>query len=78
MRYKGLIALLAIVVSVISIYSLSFTWVSMKIEQKAERYAVDEGGNVNFDKKRAFLDKKWKKVVYSRFGGRLYFGGGKG
>ena len=67
MRYKGLIALLAIVISAISIYSLSFTWVSMKIQQEAEQYAIDQDGKVNSKKKQAFLAKKRGTVVHHRW-----------
>jgi len=59
---------LALVVTLLCIYYLSFTFVSRGIQKDAEKYAVDSLGNVSFEKKQKYLDSVWTVPVYNLFG----------
>lgn len=63
MQNKGLIKFFAILFAVVSIYQLSFTFVSNKIESDAKAFA---GGDS--DKELAYLDSIGKVEVYPIFG----------
>ena len=63
MQNKGLIKFFAILFAVVSIYQLSFTFVSNKIESDAKAFA---GGDS--DKELAYLDSIGKVEVYPVFG----------
>ncbi len=68
MRYKGLITSFTLIIAAISIYALSFTWVAWRVEQAATVEATDGKGNVDYEKRQAILDGKWKKKVHKVFG----------
>jgi len=65
MRHKGLITLFTTFLLFISFYYLFFTWVALNVEKEATEHATDKIGNIDFNKKQAFLNKKWKEKVYS-------------
>ncbi|WP_111669163.1 protein translocase subunit SecDF [Algoriphagus litoralis] len=69
MQNKGIIVFLTVIVTALCLYYLSFTFVSNGIQQKAEAYATDASGNIDFAKKRAYLDSVWREPVYSFLGG---------
>ena len=48
----------------ISIYYLSFTFVSKNYKQKAETFATDAEGKIDFAKKQRYIDSLWKEKVY--------------
>lgn len=60
MQGKGLIKFLVIAVSIACLYSLSFTFVTRKVEKDAEKYA-----NGDMAKEKAFLDSVAGEVVYN-------------
>lgn len=60
---NGIIAL-TIVVALISVYYLSFTFVSRNIKSKAVAYATDAKGEVDMTKKQHFIDSLWREDVY--------------
>lgn len=68
MQNKGLIIFLTVLISLLCIYYLSFTFISRNIQQKATVYATDVSGNVDYSKKQAYLDSVWSEPVYNLFG----------
>ena len=60
MQNKGFIRLFAILLTIISVYQLSFTVVTRNIETSAKEYAQG-----NLDKEYAYLDSIGGKVVYN-------------
>lgn len=69
MQNKGIIVFLTVLVTVLCLYYLSFTLVSNGVQKKAEAFATDTSGNIDFAKKRAYLDSVWREPVYSFLGG---------
>ncbi len=68
MQNKGFIIFLTVLISVLCIYYLSFTFVSRNIQEQATEYATDVNGNVDYNKKQAYLDSVWSEPVYNLFG----------
>jgi len=68
MRNKGAIVVLTIIVTALSLYYLSFTFVSRKIQKEAIAIATDDAGVVNLSKKQQYLDSIWNEPVYSLLG----------
>jgi SecD/SecF fusion protein len=68
MQNKGVIVFLTVVITALCLYYLSFTFVSNGVQQKATEYATDASGNVDFAKKRAYLDSVWRQPVYNFLG----------
>lgn len=56
MQNKFWVSLGTIVISVLSIFYLSFTFVGRNVEDKARAYAMDDNGVVNYAKKKEYLD----------------------
>ena len=67
MRNKGVIIVLAIVITALCFFYLSFTFVAQKVQQKAIEYATDKSGTVDLSKKQSYLDSLWNKPVYDLF-----------
>ena len=65
MKNKGLIYFLTIIVSLLSIYYLQFTFVSLRIQDEATEVSRDSNGNIDFKKKQKYLDSIWNKPVYN-------------
>lgn len=63
MQNKGAITLLAIALALVSLYQLSFTWKTSRVEKAAREYA--EG---NADKEKAYLDSIANQEVYNFLG----------
>ncbi len=63
MQGKGLIKTFAILLALLSIYQLSFTYVGSRIKKKAHEYAQGD-----FKKERQYLDSLNKLPVYNLFG----------
>jgi SecD/SecF fusion protein len=59
----GVIAL-TIVIGLISIYYLSFTFMARKYKSDAEAYATDAQGKVDYTKKQSYIDSLWREDVY--------------
>lgn len=68
MKNKGFVVLLTIVISLLCIYYLSFTFVAQNIQKDATAAATDNVGNVDFSKKQSYLDSVWNEPVYNLLG----------
>ncbi|MFC3416355.1 protein translocase subunit SecDF [Algoriphagus hitonicola] len=68
MQNKGIIVFLTVIVTALCLYYLSFTFVSNGIQQRANEYATDASGNVDFVKRRVYLDSIWREPVYNFLG----------
>lgn len=68
MRNKGLIIFLTIIVSLLCLYYLSFSWIDSSVQRKATQYATNENGHLDFIKKQAYLDSVWKEPVFKFLG----------
>jgi SecD/SecF fusion protein len=64
MTNKNGIIGLTIVVALISVYYLSFTFVSRNIKAKAVAYATDAKGEIDVAKKQRYIDSLWREDVY--------------
>lgn len=68
MKNKGFVVLLTIVISLLCIYYLSFTFVSQGIQKEATAVATDSQGNINFAEKQRYLDSIWNEPIYNLAG----------
>lgn len=68
MRNKGVVVVLSIIISLLCLYYLSFTFVSRKVQQDAIEFATDASGTVSLSRKQSYLDSMWSKTVYDLFG----------
>jgi len=68
MRNKGVVVVLTIIVTLLCMYYLSFTFVSTKVVREAEAYATDQNGSLNLAKKQNYLDSLWNQPIYNLFG----------
>jgi SecD/SecF fusion protein len=68
MNNKRLVVFLTIMVSLICLYYLSFTYIAVRVQQKATLHATDENGHIDFAKKQSYLDAAWKQPVYNLLG----------
>lgn len=68
MRNKGFVTVLTVVVTLLCLYYLSFTFVSRRVQNDATEYATNANGQVDILKKQAYLDSVWNKPVYSFLG----------
>jgi SecD/SecF fusion protein len=65
MQNKGAIVFLTVIITALCLYYLSFTFISNGVQEKATAYATDASGNIDFAKKRAYLDSVWRQPVYN-------------
>jgi SecD/SecF fusion protein len=68
MRNKGVVIVLTVLITLLCLYYLSFTFVSGNIQQDAIDHATDKSGSLNLTKKQNYLDSLWNKPVYNLFG----------
>jgi len=68
MRNKGFVSVLTIVVTLLCLYYLSFTFVSRGVQNDATEYATGADGEIDFIKKQVYLDSVWNKPVYNFLG----------
>lgn len=68
MQNKGVIVFLTVLITGLCLYYLSFTFVSNNVQKKADAYATDASGNVDFEKRRTYLDSVWRQPVYNFLG----------
>jgi len=64
MQNRTGIIILTAVIALLSIYYLSFSFVSRSIKTDAEAYATNKQGVVDRAKKQRYLDSLWKEEVY--------------
>src|SRR5210317_920672 len=68
MKNQGFVVFLTIIVTLLCLYYLSFTFVSNSVQKDANEFAIDANGNVDFAKKQSFLDSVWNEPVYNLLG----------
>ncbi len=68
MKNKGFIVFLTILISVLCIYYLSFTYISQNIQQSAVEATQSDDGTLNATEKQRYLDSIWNEPVYDLFG----------
>lgn len=68
MKNKGFIVGLTIVISLLCIYYLSFTFIAQSVQKEATQANTDADGNINFTEKQRYLDSVWNEPVYNLFG----------
>ncbi len=68
MRNKAFVIGLAVIVSSLCLYYLSFTFVSRRVHQDATDFSTDANGTVNLARRQGYLDSLWNKPVYNLFG----------
>jgi SecD/SecF fusion protein len=68
MRNKNLIIALTVIVTLLSFYYISFTYVAQGVQDEAIAQAKDAQGVVNPSKKQAYLDSLYDKPVYNFLG----------
>jgi len=67
MRNKTGIFVLTALLTVLCLYFLSFSFISRNVQKKAEAYATDAKGNINTNKKFAYLDSIRKEPVFLNY-----------
>jgi len=73
MRNKGVVVVLTVIVTLLCLYYLSFTFVSGKVVREAEAFATDKNGSLSLAKKQTYLDSLWNLPVYNLFGAEYTF-----
>jgi SecD/SecF fusion protein len=68
MKNKGVVVVLTILITLLCVYYLSFTFISRGIRQDAINYATDKSGSIDLSKKQRYLDSLWNKPVLNLFG----------
>ncbi|MBO9698948.1 MAG: protein translocase subunit SecDF [Sporocytophaga sp.] len=68
MKNKNVIVTLTIIISLLCLYFLSFTFIAQKKQNEAVEFATEKDGTINLDKKQEFLDSIYDKPVYNLFG----------
>lgn len=64
MQNKNGIIALAVVLALISVYYLSFTFVARGVKADAEAYATTAEGKVDYTKKQSYIDSLWREEIY--------------
>ena len=68
MKNKGFVVFLTIVISLLCVYYLSFTFVAQNIQKQATKATVDETGNIDYSEKQRYLDSIWGEPIYNLLG----------
>ncbi len=68
MKNKGFIVFLTILISILCIYYLSFTYISQNIQKDAVTATQSDDGTLNVSEKQRYLDSIWNEPVYNLFG----------
>ncbi len=68
MKNKGFVVFLTIVISLLCVYYLSFTFVAKNIQKEATKATTDASGNIDFTEKQRYLDSIWGEPVYNLLG----------
>ncbi len=68
MKNKSLIIAVSVLVSLLSLYFLSFTWISNGVQKDAEAFGTDKKGNIDYSKKQYYLDSVWNEPVFEILG----------
>jgi SecD/SecF fusion protein len=73
MKNKGFIVFMTVIVTLLCVYYLSFTFVSNSVKDDATQYATDEKGNVNYSLRQEYLDSVYNEPVYSLVGAEFTY-----
>lgn len=65
---KSVVIALTVIVSLLCIYQLSFTFKARSVQKEATEYATDKKGILDQKKKQKYLDSLWNKPVYNLLG----------
>ncbi|GAL84761.1 bifunctional preprotein translocase subunit SecD/SecF [Sporocytophaga myxococcoides] len=68
MKNKNVIVTLTVIISLLCLYFLSFTFIAQRKQNEAVKFATEKDGTVNLEKKQEFLDSIYDKPVYNLFG----------
>jgi SecD/SecF fusion protein len=68
MKNKGFIAGLGIVITLLCIYFISFTFVARSVEEEATELATQSDGTIEYGVRQKYLDSVWNEPVYSLLG----------
>ncbi|HEX8547836.1 MAG TPA: protein translocase subunit SecD, partial [Cytophagaceae bacterium] len=68
MRNKNFIIVLTVIISLLCVFMLSFTYVARKEQRKAVEYATGPDGQVDLSKKQDYFDKIYDSTVYNFLG----------
>ena len=68
MKNKGFIVFLTILISLLCIYYLSFTYISQNIQKGAVEAVQSSDGTLNVTEKQRYLDSIWNEPVYNLLG----------
>ena len=68
MKNKGFVVFLTILISLLCIYYLSFTFVAQSVQEEATVESTDGAGNIDFGEKQRYLDSVWNEPVYNLVG----------
>ena len=68
MKNKGFIVFLTILISLLCIYYLSFTYISQNIQKSAVEATQTSDGTLNATEKQRYLDSIWNEPVYNLLG----------
>ncbi|MFN7329755.1 MAG: hypothetical protein ACK5UP_09645 [Bacteroidota bacterium] len=68
MKNKGVVVVLTVLITLLCLYYLSFTFISRGIREDAIKYATSKDGSVDLSKKQRYLDSLWNKPVLNLFG----------
>ncbi|MEM9338263.1 MAG: protein translocase subunit SecDF [Bacteroidota bacterium] len=68
MKNKGFVVFLTILISLLCIYYLSFTFIAQGISNDASTQTTDVDGNINVVEKQRYLDSIWNEPVYNLLG----------
>lgn len=69
MKNKLAVIILGSIVAALCLYFLSYTFISNSIKSDAEVFATDSKGNIDYNKKQAYLDSLWTKPAFEFLGG---------
>jgi len=64
MRNKSAVIFFTVVISLLSLFYISFTFATRRIEAEADRFATTKNGQIDRVKKQAYLDSLAKVPVY--------------
>lgn len=68
MKNKGFIIFITILISLLCIYYLSFTYVSQNIQKEATEATMGEDGIPDVTEKQRYLDSIWNEPIYNLLG----------
>jgi SecD/SecF fusion protein len=73
MRNKGFVVVLTVIITLLCLYYLSFTFVSLGVNKDAVNFATTKEGIVDLSKKQKYLDSVWSLPVYNLFGAEFTY-----